>query len=439
MKKIILFMCAVVFSLNQVLFAEEINENELFSSQESVVKKEDIQTPKKRLDAIVKETKFSGEITSVNTSILNRDKIAGQEDDNLYTYIIGNFFLDSRIKNNLKFFANTEVNHVSQIDTTTISLKEMFVDFSVKNKVYVRTGKQVLQWGRCYLWNPTDYINIDKKIFLTRIGYQEGTYGLKFHVPWGAKYNWYTFIDTQNADTVKQVPIATKFEFLIGRTEMALNYWVKDSFRSAYGYDFSTRIGKFDIVGEASTSYGDTKEKIKIENNVLEKYILEDKWVTKASLDISKYFDFHNVNDRITVRGEFFYNSNGYTENVFSDKNIYNYAEPVINEKNFVSASGTKKDYLVNSGIYEANYFSKYYAALFTSLDRFIIPDMVLSFNAIRNLSDDSMILVAGINYKDLSDFSLGLETRYYIGKDNMEYTFSNYRFLTQFTIGLAF
>jgi hypothetical protein len=439
MKKIILFMCVAAFSCNQIVLAEDINENDLFSSQESVAKVEDIKAPKKNINAIVKETKFSGEITSVNTSIVNIEKIEKDEKDDLYTYIVGNFFLDSRIKSNLKFFANTEVDHISQLDTTTISLREMFVDFSIKNKVYVRTGKQVLQWGRCYLWNPTDYINIDKKIFLTRIGYQEGTYGLRFHVPWGAKYNWYTFVDTQNADSMKQVPVATKFEFLVGRTEMALNYWVKDSFRSAYGYDFSTRVGSFDILGEASASYGDTKEKIKVQNNILEKYILEDKWVTKASLDLAKYFKLNGIPDRITLRGEFFYNSDGYTENVFSDKNIYNYSTPIMNGSTVVSASGTKKDYLVDSGIYEANYHSKYYAALFTSLDRFIIPDMILSLNAIRNLSDDSMILVTGVNYKDLSDFSLGLETRFYIGKDNMEYTFSNYRFLTQFTIGISF
>jgi hypothetical protein len=101
------------------------------------------------------------------------------------------------------------------------------MDFNLKNKIYFRTGKQVLQWGRCYLWNPTDFVNIDKQTFLTRIGYREGTNGIKLHIPFGTKYNFYNFLNFTDAQEFGDQSLASKFEFLIENTEMAFSVFTK--------------------------------------------------------------------------------------------------------------------------------------------------------------------------------------------------------------------
>jgi hypothetical protein len=47
--------------------------------------------------------------------------------------------------------------------------------------VYFRAGKQVAQWGRCYLWNPTDLINVEKPFYSEDI-FARGNLRLKMSI-----------------------------------------------------------------------------------------------------------------------------------------------------------------------------------------------------------------------------------------------------------------
>jgi len=68
--------------------------------------------------------------------------------------------------------------------------------------------------------------------------------------------------------------------------------------------------------------------------------------------------------------GEFYYNHGGYDKSVFNDSTTYHYSHPV-----FMPGEGMKSDsvqaiFFVMNNLYEMNNYSKYYAALFTSLNR---------------------------------------------------------------------
>ncbi len=436
MEKFILISIFIISIFLNIYAEDKINEDELFSNPEVVtVEKTDTSLKVPEEEKITID--FSGEIKGAE---IYTDKRGSDIDDNtISSAILANFFLDARLKKGTKYFANIELLNNSQgtgkdLDYL-LSLKETFIDFNIKNAVYFKTGKQVLQWGRCYLWNPSDVINIEKKSFIQKLGFREGTYGLKTHIPFGTKQNIYTFIDTKNVKYNDELGFAGKYEFIVGETEMAFSGFNKKGFSPVYSYDFSTRIFGIDTVGEAAFSDGDNYEYLKEENGVLSVYKEKDKWMPRISIDFGKQFDFMEVNDRISVNTEFYYNHTGMTENIFKDKSIYLFSSPDKTGK----ISGSKKDFLLNNDLYEQNNLSRYYAALFTTINKFIISDMSLSVNLINNLNDNSSILTTGVSYKDINDFSVGFNVYSYLGKSDTEYTFSNNSVTTRLTIGVVF
>lgn len=349
-----LLLIFVVFICSNIYAQEVIDENALFPNPEIGIGTIDNKPPEEEK----KSVGFSGEITSV---------INNSQNNQLSSYILGNFLIDARLKKGTKGFTNIETKYTSELDTTNFILKELFLDFNIKNKVYFRAGKQVLQWGRCYLWNPTDLVNIEKKTFEEKIGAREGAYGIKMHIPFDTKLNIYSF-----ARDIDSTAITSKVEFLVGNTEMAFAVWGKKGFKPVYGYDFSTRLFKIDTYGELSASRS------------------RDKWDPEASIGFNKSFDFRDVNDRITTRCEFYYNTN-------------------------------------------------HYAALFASYKKFIISDLTLNMNLVGNLNDHSSILSSGVNYEDLTDFNIGLTVYSYLGPANREYTPSGNGVSTQLTVGIVF
>ena len=428
-------MCkALIFAIVCVIpaafaFAEDPEaELELFSSSGVVTQAAAAGGPAEEK----KTVGFSGEAVSVFEDISYSSASGGK----FTSYIVGNLMLDARLNNGVKAFANMEASYLPAARETTSVLREAFLDFNINHRVYFRTGKQVLQWGRCYLWNPTDLINIEKKPFIRKIGYRDGAYGLKFHVPFGTDYNIYGFLDTGNAEEDRELGGALKFELLAGRTEMAFSGWGKRGNYPVFGYDLSSRLGDVDVAGEVSVARRDNTRFIRYNGAALEIYRKPDDWVTKAALNFSKGFRLGNFNDRLTVATEFFYNQTGYTASPFQDGAGYAFSGPLAL---LYPAGGTKAQFLAGNGLYEPNYLSRYYGAIFTSITRFVITDLTLTANYVRNLNDHSGMLSTGLAYKNINDFSAGLLLTSFLGPARGEYTFAAARFGAQLTLGVAF
>ncbi len=431
MKKIYLLAVLLLASAGACFCEEAIDENELFSSS-GIVTQAAVSLPAPEAK---KTLGFSGQFTSVTEDV----GISTAARDNLNSYIISNVFLDARLKNDIKAFADVEANYQPRSRVTEYNLREMFFDFNFARRVYFRTGKQVLQWGRCYLWNPTDLINVEKKQFIRKIGYREGAYGLKFHMPFGAERNIYGFLDTGNALSPDDLGGALKYEFLTGRTEMAFSCWAKNNFNTVYGYDFSSRLCDVDILGELAASKGDNTLRMVEENGALYVRRNDEDFAPKASVNLSKGFRLGNFNDRLTVSTEFYYDRLGYNENIFKSGGVYQFASPVSLGNNVFALGGTKRDFLLLNGLYNPNYLSRYYGALFATVSRFIISDMTLNLNYIRNFTDGSGVISTGVTYTNINDFSAGLLLNSAVGDANGEYTFSKIIYDIQFTLGVSF
>jgi hypothetical protein len=449
-KNSIIIARIITIFLNFALSAQTpIDEDALFSSDSGMI----VDSSSMLDNAAIKEENdkksigFSGALTSAGTAAVSRDWFDGfhRTDGSVGTGIHANAMVDIRLLQGLKAFANLEIGHIPSTGQNLIALREIFIDFNIRHRAYFRTGKQVLQWGRCYFWNPTDLINVEKKLFIQKIGYREGAYGLKVHVPYKTLFNIYGFLDTKNAAEFDNLAAAGKIEFLIRTTEMAFEIWGKHTSNPVFGYDISTNFFGISLNGEFSISHGDnTYRLITVRDTMLVKYKVDNIWTPRLCIGVTKMFDVLNYSNRLALTGEFYYNYRGYDENSFNDpKDDYLFTEPVIASTsgfpNPPQWHGTKTAFLEGHNLYEMHNYSKYYAAFFTSFSRFIVSDMTLIVNGIMNLAHHCAILSAGVQYRNINDFNLGFTVYGFAGPKNTEYTYTNAALSMQLTAGIVF
>ena len=425
MKKLVLLLLLIPAQI----FAEDqhVDEQALFSDDSTVIEnKVQDNTSKDQMDT--RSLGISGSITGAFPYTKFDDTVFSSMAGftSFRPYMIGDLYLDARMPGGYKGFGSFELLHDASADEeatgdkqTTASVKELFVDFNFGRHVYFRTGKQVLQWGRCYLWNPTDMINIENKSFLEDLQNREGTYGVKMHIPFGTIVNIYGFAGMNQVNDFKDVSGAGKFEFLLSKTEMAFSVWGKRDYKPVYGYDISSRLLGIDIKGEASYSRGSNTLMVVDRSGTLYTEKEENANIFKAALNIGRDFDFGEKTDRINVSMEFFYNGDGYSDNPFEDQAM------------------TLE--LFTKGLYQPNYLSKHYAALFITVNEFITSDMTLTLNGISNIGQRSFIASSALSYSNLNNFTAGLYANCYTGSDDGEYRAAGLRYSIMVTTGIMF
>lgn len=404
-----------------------VDEEKLFSGDDVMVEKKELD------DAEKKSLGLSGEVTGVFS----------HTDRNAFdSYLLGNWLLDARLPKGYKAFVNLESQANFRTKVTDFTLREFFLDLNLSHAVYFRMGKQVLQWGRGYLWNPADFVNVERKTFIQKIGYREGASGLKMHVPFGTKWNLYGFLDTAGASKTDQIASAVKVEFLLGETETAFSAWGKTGFPSLYGWDISTRLFGWDVAGEVSASYGSHTHRLVESAGTLLIGRTEGEWIPKASVNLTKFFDFDHLSDRISMTFEFFYNHGGYSENLLGDGVTYLFSVPtaVLDASlvPVVKTSGTKGEFLLYNGLYEPNYYAKGYAAMFLTLNKFPTSEMALGLSVIGNLVDRTCIVSPSLSYADIHDVRGSVTVSVYGGAKG-EYTYLENLMTTRVTAGVVF
>lgn len=424
----------IIFCFSLWAADPSIDENALFADTATVVSEKAFADTQKIKDPSEKRgTSVGGDVIAASLVSANRDFLTHYRlaNTSIMNLLVGSLELDSRLPNETKVFGNLEVDYVPAFDSTNryaISLRELFLDVNANRRAYFRIGKQVLQWGRCYFWNPTDLVNVERKTFIEKIGSREGVLGAKAHVPFGTVANIYGFLDLHSATRADSLALSVKGEYLIGGTEMALSAWGKRGKPMVLGYDISTRLLGLDISGEASISNGDVMPHIAVRDSLLTLDTVKYGAIPRISLGISRSFDFMGFHNALLVEVEGFYNGGGYSENIFADTSRYGIA-------GYVSQTGptggfipqpriTKSEYLLGSGLYDANYHSPYYAALFVGISRFLVSDLTFNINGIMNISQLCGIVTGSIGYTTLSNLTIGAMIIGYVGKERTEYTF---------------
>ncbi len=372
---------------------------------------------------------LSGILQAQGFYTLTRDFVrglAGIEVNPINAVIQGDFLVDVRLKKSFRAFLDLSVGYLTsgtplvhnfmeispapaqlvlvESQNTLIGIKEVFVDFNIANTVYFRAGKQVLQWGTGFFWNPTDLINIEHKSFVNLDALLEGVFGLRSDVVFSRAFHLYTFLNVNNAANLYDVAFAARTEFLVGTVEFGLSGWINGKQIPVFGFDLSAGLPwRLNLTAEGTLSWGDIRDKMNPGGTT---YSIRDQLVPKVDVGLSRSFDAWNVQDRITVSAEFFYNYAGYDVNMFELLDTTNLATFM-------------------SGFYQTGYYGQYNAALFITISKFILSDMNLTLSGLGNFSDFSGIAMLTLDYTPVNNFILTLQLGAFLGPDKAEYTVS--------------
>ena len=299
------------------------------------------------------------------------------------------------------------------------------MDFNFNRSIYFRIGKQVLQWGRCFFWNPTDLINVERNSFVEKVGSREGVYGARLHMPFGTTANLYSFINIQSVNRIDSISGSVKFEYLLGRSEMSLSVWGKRGKPVVLGYDISSRIWDLDVRGEISiTAGGDFQLSLRQHDSSLFVEPLRGGVTPRLSLSVGRSFGFMGFPNALMINLEGYYNGGGYKGNIFRDTSRY-----VIHADRFKSLSyeekprATKTEVLLEGNLYEPNYHSRYYAALFVNISRLFLSGLTCNLAGIVNIEQASSMVTGTFAYTMLNNVTISTTLTGYIGEKNTEYT----------------
>jgi|GEM_PF-1107005 len=409
-----------VFAVESAGSLDSVQEAQLFENAEPVKQELQAQVEKESVG-------FSGQLQSRNWYAMTRDWLSGHgtgAKNSLTSLTQGNLFLDVRLKKGIKAFANVEIQDYSTKVTsgtsslsTLFAVKELFIDFNANQAAYVRVGKQLVQWGRTFFWNPTDLVNIEKRSFLDLNRQREGTYGTRIHLPFGAEKNLYFFVSNQQATNLDQLALSSKYEWVTDKTEMSVSFWAKPYKPMVVGYDVSSRFLDLDLACETTLQFADSKPKFELKNGLASEYRYSG-IIPRVAVNATKTFDA-NYKEQISYTTEIFYNGLGYSSNVF--------ANPVLAQN------------LVSSGQIESMYHSQWYAAQFLSVSKFPISDTTLSLNSIFNLNDGSFIVSPALNWAIIDHLSVGTAVSFFGGPKDAEFTYSGSGILTELSLTAQF
>ena len=448
-------LLAAVICVSVSAQAVEIDENALFSDTAiAMVDSGSLAVASTAVDGVDSTVvSFSGGVTGVSETGLSRDwfetRDRGEIDPG--ALMLGDLMLDVRLPFGMKTFIDGEVYSSPDSNGLTFAVPELFLDANIKRRVYFRAGKQVLQWGRGYFWNPTDMVNVERKTFIERIGSREGTFGLRTHIPFKTKWNIYGFLDMNKLSSVDSLAGAARFEGLFGGTEASVSMWGKRGKFPIFGLDFSTTILRWSVTGEMSVTSGKNYRVLDMENSAAfsdnplahpldSQFVLKnfgDDPVVRLCAGFMRMFDLLDIDDRLMVVGEFYYNQAGDGGNVFKKYHIGQKYKEIIALPN-IDTRKQAAGMALQQG-FEFNSLAKFYGAFFITVSKFIISDMTLQLNGLANFNHRCAMLTAGVNYATLHNFSLGCLVTGFVGPEEAEYTFTGNSASVRVTAGVTF
>jgi len=377
------------FNEDTAVVAEEqtkTDSNDLFSENDSNISIADVTA-----DLLKESVSLTGDFKT-SGSFSDYDKksstVAGE--------ISSNLNLDVRLKEGVKAYTSLNLKKTNAETEEFLKLNEMFFDFNIKDKVYVRSGKQNLAWGRGYFFNPTDLINIEKKKLDDVGGQREGNFGVKVHVPYGFSKNFYAYVQMEDKALAKDVSLALKYEFLVKNTEFSVATILRnpDKYDPVIAGDFAGSWGKAQTFGEFLIQKGD--KITHYENGIDVK--LKDKIVVQGTLGYSRTFDRGAKENKktLTLIQEAYYNGTGYSK---SEKDGF----PPITA--------------ATSPFYNPYSDGVYYLANFVTMNKFINKDLSLGINTLSNLSDNVHQLGGSLTYKLNEEVNLGTNVTTFLGE----------------------
>lgn len=343
-------------------------------------------------------------MTAKDDAEVNRDKlkIGGElwaeyqyidldTDDYSASPLTLNLYLDSQLRKDVRAFFRGRFVHDATIDENIPSpftgqlgkrdlgyLEELKISFNLAKTVFWTVGKQKIKWGASHIWNPTDFLNSERRDFLRQEDLRTGLSLIKAHIPVGQS-NFYVIGSTENANETDKTGGAVRAEIPFSFGEWTASAFTQKNAGSLFGTDLSIAVWDFDVYAEGAQ---------------------DDRGYDQSVSGGISYSFKYSDEDMATVGFESFWQENGTT-----DASQYNG--------------------LALNGDWEPFYIGQFYTSLILLLPN---PgswnNSTFSLYGIRNNNDDSSYARVTWAYTGATDMTWNVGLGVFAGHDNSEMKF---------------
>ena len=293
-----------------------------------------------------------------------------------------------------------------------VSLDQAWLKFDLDRTVFATIGKQHVKWGAARFWNPTDFLNVQKRDPLLPYDLRLGNMMAKFELPLEMSHaNLYgvaLFDNPQPASTLAQTGGALRAEKVWGPLEVGVEVVARGNTRPEYGLDASSSVGPFDLYLEAALLNQAPSPQYQVNSaltpgadlSTLVQEVPESGPFAQISTGATHDFAWKE-NRQATVGVEYFYNQAGY-----SNANVY----PA----------------LIFFGQYQPFYTGRHYAAIYMTAEG---PDAEnrtsYTLSNLGNLSDRSFISRLDFSWRVLTYLTFESYADVHYGSQGGEFNFA--------------
>jgi len=349
-------------------------------------------------------------------------------------------FLDARPNDRLRLFVNSRLLYDPTKDpngnptqgsssslvqselsggTTTaasnpqVVLDQAWLKFDMDRAIFITAGKQQVKWGTGHIWNPTDFLNAQRRDPLQPFDQRLGSSMIKAQMPLDAhQSNLYAlalFDNPEAASIAQQEGGAFRAETVFLNAEMGAEAVTRAGMNPAYGADLSAPLGPLDAYAEAALLSGPgnatfERTSAPAATGAPLASLYKSQGLPGPALQASAglVYDFAwRDNRQATLGAEYFYNELG-----VENRGLY----PI----------------LMFTGHYQAFYAAKHYAALYLSAEG---PDegkhTSYTLTNLANVSDGSYESRLDFSWLVLENLTFGAYAAGHYGNQGGEMDFS--------------
>lgn len=392
---------------------------------------------------------ISGQIQTSSTSRFVREDLPGDLEKYVDFYpgqefeTAGRLDLDAPLPDRSRAHMTLELDHLASSNVASFAMREAFVDAVFLGTLSVRAGKQVLQWSRCQLWTPADLVNVEAPRFQARLGAREGAVGARAHLPLGAGYNLYGFVDAGGVRKPSDVAAVGRFEFTLPHTEVGLTWRHKDGERDVPAIDLSTGYSRWQVAMEAAWLAPGTLRRIRIsdpDSGMRQASIVGvDRRAPQVSLSVQRPFDAFGRTDRLRLGVEGFWNPEGESRNLFGDiARAARFDRPVFLGRDTIF-TGPEAALLVFGGGYRPYQLNRHYLMGFATFSDAFVNSGTLQISALGNLDDGSWQGLAEWSWESLHGLEFSLSVSVPFGSYPGEFTWTSDYSTLRADLGIRF
>jgi hypothetical protein len=298
-----------------------------------------------------------------------------------------------------------------------ISLFELYADAGANDRLYVRVGQQVVNWGVGYFFSPADIISLTPIDPLRPDLVRPGPLALKMNVPFADVDNFYLYLVANqgfqpgDAYSLEDLAIAARIEVLLGGWEMGLGgYYQRSQRPKAMVTATGSLFGRLGLFAEGVVSQGMDRTRVQQQAGAPGSFqtFIDTTTPTVSGTVGARWMqsDWH-----ILLVVQYFYNGQGYTDAAAEGTAMAAYS---------LQQQGTPP---VGPLLYPTDVFQPgmHYLAGRASWTDILASKVDLALFAEANLGDGSGVVSPSISYTPFRGFMLTFAPYISYGADGTE------------------